>query len=69
MVGTRNILETDNPIEKKSDVNSDTKINLVDFSILAYWYKRESPPTNVDLNADGKIDLVDLSIMAFYWTG
>lgn len=69
LVGTRNIIDTDNPLEKKSDVNSDAKINLVDFSILAYWYKRDNPPENVDLNADGKIDLVDLSIMAFYWTG
>jgi hypothetical protein len=49
-------------------------VNLVDFSIAAYWYKR---PLSADfkvkeaakLNGDGKIDLVDFSIMAYYWTG
>lgn len=53
----------------KGDMNNDQQINLVDFSIAAYWYKRSAPPLNVDLNSDGKVDLVDFSIMAFYWTG
>lgn len=53
----------------KSDINSDHKVNLVDFSIAAYWYKRSSPPESVDLNGDKIINLVDFSIMAFYWTG
>lgn len=51
------------------DLNADGRVNLVDFSILAYWYKRSIPPALVDLNVDGKVDLVDLSIMAFNWTG
>lgn len=52
------------------DVNCDGKVNLVDFSILAYWYKKgTTPPANVDLNGDGKITLVDFSIMAYHWTG
>jgi len=55
--------------EKKVDVDGDAKVNLVDFSIEAYWYKRASPPASVDLNGDGKVDLVDFSIMAYYWTG
>jgi hypothetical protein len=41
----------------------------VDFSIMAYWYKRPNPPASVDLNGDSKIDLVDFSILAFNWTG
>lgn len=53
----------------KSDLNNDNEINLVDFSIIAYWYKRPLPPKSVDLNTDGKIDLADFSIMAYYWTG
>ena len=53
----------------KGDLNNDNKVNLVDFSIAAYWYKRTSPPSSVDLNGDGKVDLVDFSIMAYYWTG
>lgn len=53
----------------KGELNGDGRVNLVDFSIAAYWYKRPSPPANVDLNSDGKIDLTDFSIMAYYWTG
>ncbi len=68
-VGTKTVFAqaTAGPI--KGDLNGDKRVNLVDFSIAAYWYKRPSPPTLVDLNSDGKIDLVDFSIMAFYWTG
>jgi len=53
----------------KSDINGDNKVNLVDFSIMAYWYKRSAPPADYDLNVDGRIDLIDFSIMAYYWTG
>ncbi len=52
-----------------ADFNGDTNVNLVDFSIMAFWYKRDNPPTEIDLNGDQKIDLIDFSIMAFYWTG
>lgn len=55
--------------KKKADVNKDTKVNLVDFSVLAYWHGKASPPASVDLNGDGKVNLVDFSIMAFYWEG
>lgn len=54
---------------EKGDLNNDCRVNLIDFSIAAYWYKRPNPPANVDLNGDGKIDVVDFSIMSFYWTG
>jgi hypothetical protein len=59
---------------KKADLNCDGKVNLVDFSIAAYWYKRTLSatfiPTEVErLNGDGKVDLVDFSIMAYYWSG
>ncbi len=53
----------------RGDLNCDKKVNLVDFSIMAYWYKKNNPPSNVDLNKDGIISLVDFSIMAFNWTG
>ncbi len=55
--------------DKRGDVNTDCRINLVDFSIAAYWYKRAAPPASIDLNKDGKVDLIDFSIMAFNWTG
>ncbi|KKS25104.1 MAG: hypothetical protein UU85_C0007G0019 [Candidatus Wolfebacteria bacterium GW2011_GWA2_42_10] len=75
LVGTKNIVAA--PPAKcpaKADINSDCKVNLVDFSIAAYWYKRTisaefAVKEKEWLNGDGKVDLVDFSIMAFYWTG
>ena len=53
----------------KGDLNGDSRINLVDFSILFYWFDRLNPPARIDLNEDGRVDLLDFSIMAYYWTG
>ena len=70
VVGTKNVFaKLPAKYPQKADLNNDCKVNLVDFSIAAYWYKRPSPPKNIDLNGDGKIDLIDFSIMAYYWTG
>ncbi|MFH1173288.1 MAG: dockerin type I domain-containing protein [bacterium] len=70
-VGSKNVVkeETKPAPAVKSDLNGDKRVNLVDFSISAYWYKRPSPPASADLNNDKKVDLVDFSIMAYYWTG
>ncbi|MDF1497937.1 MAG: hypothetical protein P1P85_01085 [Patescibacteria group bacterium] len=73
LVGTETI-EKDNTGCGRADLNCDGRVNLVDFSIAAYWYQR---PISANfalietdrLNNDGKIDLVDFSIMAYYWTG
>lgn len=56
------------------DLNEDGYVNLIDFSIAAFWYKKPLDDSIIQrevdhLNADGKIDLVDFSIMAFHWTG
>ena len=69
LAGTKTVLAQSQIQTINSDVNGDRKVNLVDFSIAAYWYKRSSPPDSVDLNSDGVVNLVDFSIMAFYWTG
>ncbi len=61
--------EIDNCSNLRGDLNCDKKVNLVDFSIMAFWYKKNNAPSNVDLNKDGAINLVDFSIMAFNWTG
>lgn len=53
----------------KADVNCDGKVDLVDFSILAFWYERTGAPDYLDINGSGKIDLPDFSIMAYWWTG
>ena len=74
-VGTKNVAA--GPPSKcpaKADLNNDCRVNLIDFSIAAYWYKRPlsvlfAATEKEKLNGDGKVDLVDFSIMAFYWTG
>ena len=57
----------------RGDLNADGRVNLYDFSIAAYWYKRALSTDLVTqeaerLSGDGVIDLVDFSIMAYYWT-
>ncbi|MDQ5962591.1 MAG: hypothetical protein QG653_398, partial [Patescibacteria group bacterium] len=54
---------------KRCDINQDGRVNLLDFSILAFWYKRAGFPEKVDLNTDKKVDLSDVSILAYCWTG
>jgi len=72
-VGTKNVAKAVQEF-LKGDLNGDGRVNLVDFSIAAYWYKRTisaefAVKEKERLNGDGKINLVDFSIMAFYWTG
>ena len=64
-VGNGNVLATGG----KGDLTGDGRVNIVDFSILAYWYGRTGAPVSFDLSGDGKITLIDFSIMAYYWTG
>lgn len=68
-VGAKTTFAQPTKCPAKADLNNDCKVNLVDFSIAAYWYKRPAPPASSDLNNDRRVDLVDFSIMAFYWTG
>lgn len=69
-VGAKNILiELPKSFILKGDLNGDGRVNLVDFSIISYWYKRPSPPISADLNGDGSVNISDFSILAFNWTG
>lgn len=74
-VGTKNVFTNESiACSKKADFNGDCRVNLVDFSIVAFWYNRPLNNTFIirekeHLNGDGKINLVDFSIMAFHWTG
>lgn len=73
VVGDKTVLASDT-VCPRADVNNDCRVNLVDFSIVAFWYKRQLSQKfalveSQKLNGDGKIDLVDFSIMAYYWTG
>ncbi len=51
------------------DLNRDRRVDLVDFSIAAYWYGRPGVPPSADVDGDGTVTLVDFSIMASHWTG
>lgn len=67
-VGNANVLTEKNRCGI-ADLNCDTRVNLIDFSIAAFWYLKPAPPKDVDINGDGVISIIDFSIMAFYWTG
>ncbi len=70
-VGDTTVL-ADKPKVIMGDSNADNKVNLIDFSIMAYWYKRTLTTSSekiVDLNGDKRVTLVDFSILAYYWTG
>jgi len=50
------------------DFNDDGKINIVDLSILLFWYgKTGSEIIPYDLNEDNMIDIADVSILFYYW--
>ncbi|GIW66546.1 MAG: hypothetical protein KatS3mg095_0444 [Candidatus Parcubacteria bacterium] len=73
-VSTSSIAKKPTKCPLKGDLNNDCRVNLIDFSIAAYWYKRKlnSSFANIEkekLNGDGKVDLVDFSIMAYWWSG
>ncbi len=54
-----------------SDLNRDGKINLVDFSILVFWWGTPGGNSNppADINSNAKVGLEDFSILLFNWTG
>lgn len=73
LVGTRNVARI---IERflQGDLNNDNRVNLIDFSIAAFWHRRTisaefATIERERLNGDRRINLVDFSIMAFHWTG
>lgn len=69
IVGTKTVLAEQVKGPAPSDLNGDGRVNIIDFSIAAYWYKKPSPPAVFDLNGDNKVDLVDFSIIMYWWTG
>lgn len=61
-------IKTKEKISERVDINNDSKINLIDFSILLYnWGVPKNPVA--DLNSDGKVNLTDFSILLYNWTG
>ena len=49
------------------DLNGDGKVNLIDFSILLFYWGSDN--ACADQNSNGKVDLVDFSILLYNWTG
>jgi len=54
-----------------SDLNRDGFVNLIDFSILIFWWGTgggdSDPPA--DINGNGRVSIEDFSILLFNWTG
>lgn len=67
MIDDTNIESTDVTLNIPGDCNTDGVINLTDFSVSAFWYKKQNPPICVDINKDSIVDLIDFSILAYYW--
>lgn len=68
-VGDTTIFSKESTINIPGDCNFDQRIDLTDFSIMAFFFGKKNPSICVDLNRDGIINLVDFSIIAFYWNG
>lgn len=69
-VGLQNVEKKQTPTCIPADLNCDGRVNLIDFSIMAYWYQRTLTAAGMkaDLTHDGKVNLVDFSILASHWT-
>jgi hypothetical protein len=54
-----------------ADLNRDGKVNLIDFSILLFWWNTNGGTSDpsADISSDGRVNLVDFSILLFNWTG
>lgn len=54
-----------------SDLNRDGSVNLIDFSILIFWWGTAGGDSNppADINGNKNVGLEDFSILLFNWTG
>jgi hypothetical protein len=61
----------DGQATRPSDLNRDTRVNLVDFSILIFWWGTDGGNSNppADINSNGRVGIEDFSILLFNWTG
>ena len=56
---------------RPSDLNRDGGINLIDFSILIFWWGTSGGNSDprADINGNSNVGLEDFSILLFNWTG
>lgn len=61
----------DGQATRPSDLNRDGSVNLIDFSILIFWWGTSGGNSNppADINRNGNVGLEDFSIQLFNWTG
>ncbi len=60
----------DSPIVERVDLSGDCRVDMVDLSILMYYYRQAGPGiAEYDFNENGRVDLFDVSVMMYYWTG
>jgi hypothetical protein len=61
----------DGQATQPSDLNRDGSVNLIDFSILIFWWQTTGGDSNppADINQNGNVGLEDFSILLFNWTG
>jgi len=53
---------------KGADLNFDGKVNIIDFSILLYFWGQTKPGNPcADINFDGIVNITDFSIMMYWW--
>jgi cysteine-rich repeat protein len=59
------------PVAGSADLSRDGKVNLIDFSILIFWWGTNGGNSNppADINQNAKVGLEDFSILLFNWTG
>ncbi len=56
--------------KKNGDINNDGKVNIVDFSIMLFFWNQQNPKNPcADINGDKAVNIFDFSIMLFWWTG
>ena len=61
----------DGQVTTPSDLNRDGKVNLIDFSIMIFWWGNDGGNSNpkADINGNGRVGIEDFSILLFNWTG
>lgn len=52
---------------KLGDVNGDTKVDILDLSIIAAHWNQSATYSQGDLDHSGVVDILDLSILAAHW--
>lgn len=53
-----------------ADINKDTKVDIIDFSILLFYWQQKNPSNaRADINHDSTVNIIDFSVMLYFWTG